>query len=259
MNDYQKKILQYLVERGSIEVNTLSELLQLSPSTIRRQLAVMQKKGLLVRTHGGATLPHPIHYGAHFESRATHEMEAKRKIAAAAKKLLYPGLAIGISGGTTCTEFARQFCAAGSLTIVTNALNIALELQGLPDSRIVITGGILNKGSYELVGDQVSGGLENISLEIAFLGCSGVDLSFGFSMFDEPEAVAGRAFISAAVRTIVLADHTKLGKANFARLCPIQEVDLLIVDDGVTPQQLRSLESSGLKVMVASSPEGSCT
>ncbi len=245
------QILQYLTHHDSMEVGQLSELLQVSPSTIRRDLRVMQKNGLLKRAHGTAQLPTPIHYELPYENRAAQQVEAKRKIAAAAKQLIEPELVIGMSGGTTCTELARQLRAMKQLTIVTNAVNIALELQGQLGKRVIVTGGQLNQDSYELVGHLVGQSLQNMHLDLALLGATGVDIGFGFSVADEPEAVASRAFMAAAEQTIILADSSKIGQATFARMCRLTEVDLLITDNGVTDEQRRTLEKAGLKIMIA--------
>jgi DeoR family transcriptional regulator of aga operon len=247
----QMQILQHLSRHDSLEVSRLSELLQVSTSTIRRELRVMQKSGLLKRTHGTAQLPTPIHYELPYENRAAQQVEAKRKIAAMAKQLIESGLVIGISGGTTCTELARQLRAMENITVVTNAVNIALELQGQLGKRVIVTGGLLNQASYELVGQLVAQSLETMHLDLAFLGATGVDPAFGFSVADEPEAVASRALMAAAAQTIVLADHSKIGKATFARLCRLTEVDLLITDDGLASQQQSHLEAAGLRVIAA--------
>jgi DeoR family transcriptional regulator of aga operon len=211
----------------------------------------MQKSGLLQRMHGTAQIPTPIRYELPYEKRAAQHVEAKRKIAAAAKQLIRQELVIGLSGGSTCTELARQLRAMQQITVVTNAVNIVLELQGQLGKRVIVTGGLLNQDSYELVGSLVGQSLQNMHLNLAFLGASGVDRDFGFSMADEPEAVASRAFMAAAEQTVILADHSKLGKATFARLCPLREVDLLITDDGISLEQHTMLQNAGLKVLVA--------
>lgn len=249
--DRQLKILQHLTQHDSLEVGRLSELLDVSPSTIRRDLRVMQKSGLLQRTHGTAQIPTPIRYELPYENRAAQHVEAKRKIAAAAKQLIEREVVIGLSGGSTCTELARQLRAMPHITVVTNAVNIALELQGQWGKRVIVTGGQLNQDSYELVGHLVGQSLQNMHLDLAFLGSTGVDADFGFSMADEPEAVASRAFMVAAERTVVMADHSKLGKVTFARLCPLTDVDLLITDDGISFDQHTALQEAGLKVLVA--------
>ena len=245
--------MAHLIQSDGMGVKELSRLLQISDSTTRRQLTLMEKRGLVVRTHGGARLATPITYELLYENRAAQAVVAKRKIAAAALSLISPNLVIGLSGGTTCTELARLLRTQDDLTVVTNAINIALEIQSQAGRRIMVTGGLLNQDSYELVGNQVSQSLQNVHIDIAFLGVSGISVEFGFSMSDEPEAVAGRAFIAAADRIIILADHTKVGKSTFARFCSIKDVRLLITDDQITPQQFNTLQDAGLNVLLATS------
>lgn len=249
--DRQTKILQYLAGHDKLEIAQLSELLRVSPSTIRRELREMEKSGLLVRTHGAAQLPTPIRYEVSYENRAAQQVEAKRKIAAAAKRLVEPGLVVGISGGTTCTELARQLRALEQVTVVTNALNVAIELQGQLNNRVMVTGGLLNQNSYELVGDQVVQSLQDVHLDFAFLGVSGIDPTFGFFMSDVPEAVVGRTFMAVSDRIVVIADHTKICKRTFARLCPLSKVNMLITDDQITSEQRSALDQAGLEVLVA--------
>jgi len=249
--DRQAKILQYLAEHDALEVNQLSARLEVSPSTVRRELRALQESGLLVRTHGAARRPAPLLYEPPFERRAAQQVAAKRKIAAAARRLIEPGAVVGLGGGSTCTELARQLRAVDNITVVTNAVNIALELQGQSARRVVLTGGLLTPSSYEMVGSLVATSLQYVHLNLVFVGVSGVDLGFGFSVSDEPEAVAGRAFMAAADRTIVIADHTKIGQATFARLCGLRDVHMLITDDGLTPEQRTALEQAGLQVLVA--------
>lgn len=253
MNDYQRKIMAHLIQHESVGVKKLSQLLQISDSTTRRQLSLMEKSGLIVRTHGGARLANPITYELLYENRAAQAQVAKRKIAAAALSLISPGLVIGLSGGTTCTELARLLRTMEQITVVTHAINIALEIQSQAGRRIMVTGGLLNQNSYELVGNQVSQSLQNVHLDIAFLGVSGISAEFGFSMQDEPESVAGRAFMAAADRTIVLADSSKVGKSTFARLCSLRNVHQLITDDQIEPRQLAILRDAGLEVRIAAS------
>lgn len=249
--DRQIKILQNLTKYECLEVAQLSDMLSVSPSTIRRELTAMEKSGLLVRVHGAAKLPSPIRYELPFEQRAAQQIEAKRKIATAACNILEPGQVVGLSGGTTTTELARQLRTRKDVTIVTNALNIALEVQRQLSKRVVVIGGILNENSYDLVGDLAVQSLQHIHLDVAFHGVSGIDLKFGFSVADEPDAVVGRALMAAADKTIIVADHTKIGKATFSRLCPLGHADILITDDGISPEQREELESAGVKVKPA--------
>ena len=252
-SDRQTKIFQYLAAHEKVDVGRLSDILQVSPSTVRRELTIMEQSDLLVRTHGGVQLRSPILYDSAYEQRAAHQIEAKRKIAAAARRLIRPGSVVGISGGTTCTELARQLRATQDVTIVTNALNIAVELQGRLDRRVMMTGGLLKHDSYELVGNLVVQNLHDVHLDLAVVGVSGIHLDFGFSVADEPEAIAGRAFMSSADATVIVADHSKIGKATFARLCSIAEVDTLVTDDLITPTQAAMFRDVGLQLLIADS------
>jgi len=249
--DRQVKILQYLTEHATLEVGQLSELLQTSPSTIRRELKVLEQNGLLVRNHGNAQLHAPIRYELPFEKRAVQQAEAKRKIAMAAREIIQPGQVIGLSGGTTTTELARQLRPMGGITIVTSAINIALELQGQSNKRVMVTGGILNQESYELAGDQAVQSLGNVHLDVMFHGASGIDVDFGISLADEPDAVVARAFKAASDRLVILADHSKVGQKTFARFCGLTEVDFLITDEGLDADQQAVLAAGGLPIQIA--------
>ncbi len=249
--DRQIKILQNLTKHECLEVAQLSDMLSVSPSTVRRELTAMEKSGLLVRVHGAAKLPSPIRYELPFEQRAAQQIEAKRKIAATACSMVEPGQVVGLSGGTTTTEIARQLRTRKDVTIVTNALNIALESQRQLSKRVVVIGGILNEDSYDLVGDLAVQSLQHIHLDVVFHGVSGIDLKFGFSVADEPDAVVGRALKAAADKMVIVADHAKIGKTTFSRLCPLTHVDMLITDDGISPEHQQTLEHTGLNVRLA--------
>jgi DeoR family transcriptional regulator of aga operon len=252
--DRRLRIVHQLAIRHEMEVEELSSILSASPSTIRRELSAMEKDGLLVRTHGAAHLRVPIDYDFPYANRAAKQLEEKRAIALAAMQLVAPGMVLAFVGGTTCTALARMLRPLDDLTIVTSAINVALELQGQSNKRVILTGGTLNRNSYELVGSQAIGSLENMHCEMAFLGASGMSAEYGLSMTDEPEAAVGRALIASTERTVVLADHTKLGKRGLVRVCPLEQVSLLVTDARAAPEQLTSMRRSGLDVVVAELP-----
>jgi DeoR/GlpR family transcriptional regulator of sugar metabolism len=163
-------------------------------------------------------------------------------------------MVLALVGGTTCSALARMLRPLDELTIVTSAINVALELQGQSNKRVIVTGGTLNRNSYELVGSQTISSLESFHCEMAFLGASGMSPEYGLSMSDEPEAAVGRALIASAERAVVLADHTKLGKRGLVRVCPLEQVHLLITDARAAPEQVGSLRRAGLEVIVAEQP-----
>src|SRR5262249_2499265 len=159
------------------------------------------------------------------KGRVAEQAAAKQAIAHAARSMIAPGSVIGLMGGTTCTELARQLRTAENLMIVTNAVNVAMELQNEQVSkRVMLTGGFINRKSYALVGNALASSLRDIHLDLAFVGASGIDPQFGVSISDEPEAAAARAFASVADRVVVLADHTKIGKRTFARFSLLSDI-----------------------------------
>lgn len=247
----QKKILNFIAVYKEIKIDHLCNLLNVSPSTVRRELSNMESSGLLVRKYGVAKSLSPIQYEASYEKRALQQINAKRAIALTAREMIQPGMVIGLMGGTTCTELARLLRPMEQITVVTNAVNICLELQGGLNKRIMVTGGNLNHNSYELVGSQTNESLKHVHLSLAFLGVSGISTEFGVSMSDEPEANAGKAFMDAADCIIVLADNTKIGNTTYARVCPLSEIDHLITDRNVSPEKIDLFGKMGVKVHIA--------
>lgn len=247
----QLSILQCLTMNGRVAVHDLAELLHVSASTVRRELAIMELGGMVIRSHGSAQLTKPIQYEPGYENRAAQQILAKRMIAMAAKKMVKPGMVIGLAGGTTCTELARLLRPVENITVVTNALNIPLELQGQLNKQVMVTGGMQKNNSYELIGTQAIHNLQEVHTSIVFMGATGISFEYGICIDDKSEAAVARAFMESTSQSIILADHTKIGNATFARLCLLTEPDLLITDPGITDKQHQLLEEAGLRVLVA--------
>ena len=144
-------ILERLAHGGSVEVAELADEINVTPATIRRDLAMLEQQRLLARTHGGA-VAHAVSYELPLRYRGVRRVEEKRRIAREAASRVSEGMAVGLTGGTTATEVARALAGRDGLTIVTNALNIASELAVRPNLKLVVTGGVVRSNSYELSG-----------------------------------------------------------------------------------------------------------
>ena len=129
-------------------------------------------------------------------------------------------MVVGLSGGTTCTELAR-WLRGKPITVVTNAINVATELYNHSLTKVIVTGGALNSYSYELVGEMVGFTLQEYRLDLCFVGCSGITPDFGFSMRDHHESAIARAFLGVSERSVVVADHSKVGQQNARQICPV--------------------------------------
>jgi DeoR family transcriptional regulator of aga operon len=240
-------ILERLAADGSVGVVQIAGELGVSPATVRRDLALLESQRLLGRTHGGA-VPQGVLYELPLRYKSTRHAEEKRRIAREAAGRVAEGWAIGLTGGTTTTEVARALVDRPQLTVVTNALNIAAEIAVRPNLKLVVTGGVARRESYELVGSIAEASLRGLNLDMVFLSVDGISPRAHLTTHHEQEAGTDRALIERANRVCVVADSSKLGVVAFARICDLDAVDELITDDGADPEQVAELTDRGLRV-----------
>src|SRR5690349_9956074 len=214
---------------------------------------------MLTRIRGGA-VAEGVNYDLPLRYKTERHPSEKHRIGALAAGMVRTGQAVGLNGGTTTTEVARALATrsdlgeAGptpSLTVVTNALNIATELAIRPHIKIVTTGGVARPQSYELTGPLATGVLEQVTLDIAFLGVDGIDAVAGAMAHHEGEASIGRLMAGRAAQVVVTADSSKVGRRAFARICTAAEVDILVTDTGIAPAEAARLADAGVKVVTA--------
>jgi DeoR family transcriptional regulator, aga operon transcriptional repressor len=260
VNRYERlnTLLRLVSERGRVEVEGVADELDVSAATIRRDLDHLAQQQLLTRTRGGA-VAHAVSYDLPLRYKTARHASEKQRIARAAMGLVAPSMVVGLNGGTTTTEVARAIATradvnsggGGALTIVTNALNIANELVVRPHVKLVVTGGVARPQSYELIGPLAEGVLEEITLDTAFLGVDALDLEVGASAHHEGEASINRLMAGRARRVVVVADGSKLGAHAFARICPLEDIDVLITSGTAPDDFVRSCEDVGVQVIRA--------
>jgi DeoR family transcriptional regulator of aga operon len=242
-------VLEALASDGSVDVAELVDRLGVSAATIRRDLHLLERQRMLTRTHGGA-VAHGVLYELPLRYKAARHQDEKRRIAAAAAARVSDGAVIGLTGGTTTTEVARAIVDRRGITVVTNALNIAGELAIRADLKLVVTGGTARTESYELVGPVAEQALGAINLDVAFVGVDGISIDSGLTTHHEIEAGTNRSMIERARTVVVVTDSSKLGRAAFARICPIAAVDELITDAAAPSATVEALTSAGVAVTV---------
>ena len=245
-----RSIIEVIDDNGAVGVEDLAELLGVSTATIRRDLARLADQGVITRSHGGAMRPDvglevPISY------RRGTAVAQKRRIAAAAASLIGEGAIVGITGGTTTMEVARALTPVRKLTVVTNALNVGMQLARHRNIRLVLTGGVCRTASFELSGPIAESTLFGYNLDVAFVGVDGIDVDAGCTTHDDAEARANAALVKIARHTIIVADSSKIGRITFASICPLDLVDQLITDNEADPQAVSRLEAGGLRVVLA--------
>lgn len=252
-------LLELVSERGNVSIAEIGAALGVSDATARRDLTALAEQRLVTRTHGGASAL-GTGYELPLQYKIARQAEAKVAIATAAAKLISVGDSVGLNGGTTTSEVARVLGRSEHLvrpdgefaiTIVTNALNIAYELSVRSHVKIVVTGGVARRQSYELVGSLVSNTLSELALDVAILGVDGLSPQFGATTLHEGEAEVSQEFAKVAKRVIVVADSTKLMKTTFARICPLSALDVLITDVPVEGELADALAAAGVEVIVA--------
>jgi len=248
-------ILDALSSRGEQSVDGLARDLGVSASTLRRDLALLEAQDLLTRVHGGAIDAReagtelPVRYR---EGRADGQKEAIARAVAAMLPL--GSQVVGLTGGTTTSAVARALASRDSLTVVTNAVNIASDLTVRARAKVFMAGGFVRPQSYEVVGQTAIRALSRATLDYAFIGVDGVSARAGLTTHDEVEAQTNEAMLRRAHRVVVVADGRKVGRQLMAQIAPIEAAHELITTEGADPGQVEQLRAAGVEVTVVPSP-----
>jgi DeoR/GlpR family transcriptional regulator of sugar metabolism len=230
----QDFILGRVRERGAVRVADLVRELGVSDMTIRRDLETLDERGLLVKVHGGATASPLALYEPGFSAKSTLQLAEKAAIAAAAARLVEPGMAIALSAGTTTYALAGRLVDIPGLTVVTNSIRVAdvLERSHRHDQTVILTGGIRTP-SEALVGSFAVAQLRTVHLDMVFMGVHGMEARAGFTCPNLLEAETDVALIEAGRRLVVVADHAKWGVIGIASIARLDQADVLISDAGL--------------------------
>lgn len=250
-----KEILRLLLSQGRTSVDELTNLFATSPASVRRDLVRLEKQGLVHRTHGGAMLAgqiyEPFRFDASFHVREERFAKEKQRIALAAAELVRENETVGFTAGTTTTQVARGLRLRSGLHIVTNAVNIAMELSSSNGLETTLTGGCMRwPGAFSLVGPTALESLNAVVLDRVFLGVCGIDAHFGATTIESDEAAAHRAMSRRGKQVIVVADSSKVGMVSPAVICPIHDVDVLVTDDGISDKAIKIFEDAGIHLVV---------
>jgi DeoR family transcriptional regulator of aga operon len=254
--DRTEEILKELLRTGEVSVSDLVRQLNVSPATVRRALRSLERKGLLRRTHGGAVALEPLLYEqfrhvSSFQEQEKHRVLEKRRIGLAAAELVADGETIAIGAGTTTTQVARSIRHRKGLTIVTNAINIAMELSHRDDLKVMVTGGWVSGSWFALVGPGAIHSAGEVFVDKAFIGVDGIHAERGLTTNYPDQATIHRAMINQARRTIVVADHHKIGVLGTALICPITDIHTLISDRAAPDEALALFSAAAIEVLRA--------
>ncbi len=250
----QELILQMLHSAGSVTIEGLCTTLDTSLATVRRDLQDLEERALLRRTRGGAVTMGPLFYepfrhDSSFQDKVGSFADEKRRIARAAADFVNEGYTVALSGGTTTTEVVRGFMSMRGITVITNTVNVAMELSACKEIEVIVTGGMLRGNWFTMVGPIANMAAQMVYADIMFLGVDGIRADFGLSCQNPQEAEYLRLMAQHAKRKIVVTDHSKIGVQSKWMLCPTNEISTLITDTGASDESIAPFDQMGIEVI----------
>jgi DeoR family transcriptional regulator, aga operon transcriptional repressor len=244
----RRAILELVGHDGRALVKDLARRFRVAEVTIRKDVEVLHKQGLLHRTHGGVL---PVQAGALIDPTLRDKEELhrtqKQRISTAAASLVKEGDVVILDSGTTTTCVARMLRDFKNLTVVTNAVNIAAELAGA-SPEVILTGGILRKNSFSLVGPIAEETLHRLNADILFLGVDGFDVQYGLSTPNLLEAKVNRVMIDIAKQVVAVCDSSKFGRRSLSLIASTSVLHHTITDEQAPPSDIRTLKKLGIGV-----------
>lgn len=252
-----KEILRILLSHGKTTVEELTDLFSTSPASVRRDLVRLEERGLVHRTHGGAMLAgqavyEPFRFDASFNVREERFAPEKQRIALAAAELVRDNETIGFTAGTTTTQVARALRQRAGLHIITNAVNIGMELSSSNGLDTTLTGGCMRwPGAFSLIGPTALESLNVVVMDKVFIGVCGIDPERGATTIEADEAAVFRAMTRRAKQVIVVADSSKVGMVSPAVICPTSDIHVLITEDGISAESAKAFRRLGVHLIIA--------
>lgn len=245
-----KHMLEYLTHSEIISIKDIAEKLNVSYSTIRRDIEELESQDVLRRVHGGAVAcKSAASFEPPFSARKDMFFEEKRRIAQAAHSLISPNETLLLGGGTTIHEFSKTLHDISPLYIATNDLMSAVELSNFNNVSLMVLGGSLRKNHLSLNGYFTENMISQIHADKTFIGVDAVDFETGFMNYSLEEIPTNKLMIKGSREVVVLCDHSKFQKIAFVNMCKFEDVDLLITDNQIDSDSLKRLKETGVKVM----------
>lgn len=254
----QEQILETLVAQQIVRISELADMLNVSSWTVRRDLNDMETQGLVERSYGQVRL---LNAARHLSVAVDNELrqatdphqEAKKLIGRAAARLLRGSQYVALGGGSTTTQVAHALQSESCcLKVMTNALNIALILSRDSDIEVISTGGAVHGSYYSLTGPVAERALREHYFDVAVVGASGITAREGLTLNSPLNASTLQIMLEQAQQTMIVADHSKIGRVRFAHLAPLSAVRWLVVDRYPSDEFCRELEACGVDLVVAS-------
>jgi DeoR/GlpR family transcriptional regulator of sugar metabolism len=243
-------IIENLMKQEVMQVVDLARLLKVSTVTIRKDLAELEKKNKLYRSHGKAKLVNPYITNRTISEKEKLATKEKISIGQYAASLITKNDSIIIASGTTVLAFSKCIVPTSHLTVVTASLNVSEVLSDNECINIIQLGGVMRHSSRSVVGKYAEAPLAEFSCSKLYLGVDGIDLDYGITTTDYREAELNKAMIRTAEKTIVLADSSKFNRRGFSKIANMDDVDLIITDSNIPSKIAQRIEQMGIELKI---------
>lgn len=247
-----KYILEKLERFGFIRITDVAEELGVTKVTIRKDVKILEGKGLLYKVHGSARLANPHIADRDLMTKSSLNREAKRRIAERAAQMIEEGDSIMISAGSTTYALAEVIHAMSpskTLNVVTPFLKVSALLNEVDTIQVEQLGGCVYKKSFATRGENASVSLGDMVCSKFFIGVDGLDPEYGITTSTIEEALLSRKMMAASAKSIVVADSSKFGHHGYGRITAIDDVDVIITDTGISPEMVKIIEESGIELI----------
>jgi DeoR/GlpR family transcriptional regulator of sugar metabolism len=250
-NQRRDKILDLLKEDGSAKVIDLARLFKVTEVTIRQDLEKLETEDLIVKEHGGAYLKNVEDQVRSFSLIHQENLDKKEIIAQKCLEFIESGDTIILDSGSTTTEIAKKLKGIKNLTVITNALNIALLLGTESGIEVIMTGGEFKPPTLSLTGQKAADFFKGLNVQKLFLATAGISLKSGLTYPSISDLIVKKAMIDAAEITYLVADSTKIGKSALASLGALSLIDYVITDEGIEDRYKQMFEDNEIELIIA--------
>jgi DeoR/GlpR family transcriptional regulator of sugar metabolism len=250
-NQRKEKILEMLKEDGSAKVVELARIFKVTEVTIRQDLEKLEAEGLIIREHGGAFLKNVADQVQRFSLANQENLDKKAIIAQKCLDFIEDGDTIILDSGSTTTEIAKLLRGYKNLTVITNALNIALMLGVEPNIEVIMTGGEFKPPTLSLTGQKAADFFKGLNVQKLFLATAGISLKSGLTYPSISDLVVKKAMIDAAEITYLVADSTKIGKSALASLGALSLIDYIITDAEIEEKHKQVFKDNDIELIIA--------
>lgn len=245
----RNEILEKLQTDRRVVVSELSQLYDVSEETIRRDLEKLVNDGYAIKSYGGAVINENVNIELPFNIRKNRNIVGKQHIADLVSKIVKDGDSIMLDASSTAVYIAKALQEKGkkNLTVITNSIEIIIELFDAQDWTILSTGGASREGSFALVGPQTDKMIRSYHVDKAIISCKGIDVDAGMTDSDELHANNKATMLAAATEKILAIDSSKFDKTAFTNIGPLDDITMVITDEKPEEKWLRAFKESGIK------------